>query len=280
MPPKMKSHWERANYAAMMENMDSSIGMVLDRLNQLGMQKNTFVIFSSDNGGGASNKPLQGGKARMWEGGIRVPMIVAGPGIPGNSQCDIPVAQWDYLPTMHKLSGSEAPLPEDLDGVNLRSVLKKGNDGKLPKRDTGLVFHFPAYYTIPITSYRDGDYKLMRHLNTGEIKLFDVAKDMGETKDLSNSMPEKRDAMVRKLDAYLKKVGAWTMEEVYETRLDELNKWIEQRQHQVLDCQKKVKNSPDDQEMKAQLKLAQDSLSKFQKTRSHVLTNQSSSNWL
>jgi arylsulfatase A-like enzyme len=276
----MRSHWERANYAAMMENMDTSIGMVLDRLNELGMQKNTFVIFSSDNGGGASNKPLQGGKARMWEGGIRVPMIVAGPGIPGNSQCDIPVAQWDYLPTMHKLSGSEAPLPEDLDGVNLRSVLKKGNDGKLPKRDTGLVFHFPAYYTIPITSYRDGDYKLMRHLNTGEIKLFDVAKDMGETKDLSNSMPEKRDAMVRKLDAYLKKVGAWTMEEVYETRLDELNKWIEQRQHQVLDCQKKVKNSPDDQEMKAQLKLAQDSLSKFQKTRSHVLTNQSSSNWL
>ena len=280
MPLKMRSHWERANYAAMMENMDTSIGMVLDRLDELGMQKNTFVIFSSDNGGGASNKPLQGGKARMWEGGIRVPMIVAGPGIPGNSQCDIPVAQWDYLPTMHKLSGSEAPLPKDLDGVNLRSVLKKGNDGKLPKRDTGLVFHFPAYYTIPITSYRDGDYKLMRHLNTGEIKLFDVAKDMGETKDLSNSMPEKRDAMVRKLDAYLKKVGAWTMEEVYETRLDELNKWIEQRQHQVLDCQKKVKNSPDDQEMKAQLKLAQDSLSKFQKTRSHVLANQSSSNWL
>ena len=276
----MKSHWERANYAAMMENMDTSIGMVLDRLNQLGMQKNTFVIFSSDNGGGASNKPLQGGKARMWEGGIRVPMIVAGPGIPANSQCDLPVAQWDYLPTMHKLSGSETPLPKDLDGVNLRSVLKKGNEGKLPKRDTGLVFHFPAYYTIPITSYRDGDYKLMRHLNTGEIKLFNVAKDMGETKDLSASMPEKRDSMVRNLDAYLKKVGAWTMEEVYETRLDELNKWIGEKQQQISDCQKKLKNSPDDKQIKVQLKQAQDSLSKFQKTRSHVLANQSSSNWL
>ena len=66
MPVKMRAHWERANYAAMMENMDTSIGMVLDRLNELGMQKNTFVIFSSDNGGGASNKPLQGGKARIW----------------------------------------------------------------------------------------------------------------------------------------------------------------------------------------------------------------------
>jgi arylsulfatase A-like enzyme len=280
MLPKMKSHWERANYAAMMENMDTSIGMVLDKLKGLGLHKNTFVIFSSDNGGGASNKPLQGGKARMWEGGIRVPMIVSGPGIPANSQCDIPVAQWDYLPTMHKLAGSEVPLPKDLDGVNLGSVLKKGNEGKLPKRDTGLVFHFPAHYTIPITSYRDGDYKLMRHLNSGEVKLFNVAKDMGETKDLSNSMPDKRDSMVRNLDAYLKKVGAWTMEEVYETRLDELNKWIGEKQHQISDCQKKLKNSPDNKQIKVQLKQAQDSLSKFQKTRSDVLANQSSSNWL
>ena len=60
MPEKLRNHWERANYAAMMENMDTSIGMVLDRLEELGLQKNTFVIFSSDNGGGASNKPLQG----------------------------------------------------------------------------------------------------------------------------------------------------------------------------------------------------------------------------
>ena len=280
MPEKLRNHWERANYAAMMENMDTSIGMVLDRLEELDLQKNTFVIFSSDNGGGASNHPLQGGKARMWEGGIRVPMIVAGPNIPANSQCDKPVAQWDYLSTMHDLSGSSVPLPENLDGVSLRPVLEKGNKGKLAKRDTGFVFHFPAFYTIPVTSYRAGDYKLMRHLNSGEVKLFNVAKDMGETKDLSNSMPEKRDAMVRKLDAYLKKVGAWTMEEVYETRLDELNEWIEVKQQQVLECQKKLKNSPDDKQIEAQLKKVQESLSRFEKTRFQVLANQASSNWL
>jgi hypothetical protein len=120
----------------------------------------------------------------------------------------------------------------------------------------------------------------MRHLNSGEVKLFNVAKDMGETKDLSNSMPDKRDSMVRNLDAYLKKVGAWTMEEVYETRLDELNKWIGEKQQQISDCQKKLKNSPDNKQIKVQLKQAQDSLSKFQKTRSDVLANQSSSNWL
>ena len=280
MPAKLRSHWERANYAAMMENMDTSIGMVLDKLKELKLDGNTYVIFSSDNGGGSSNKPLQGGKARMWEGGIRIPMIVTGPGIPANSQCDVPVAQWDYLPTMHKLAGSEAPLPKDLDGVNLRSVLKKGNAGKLPKRDTGLVFHFPAYYTIPITSYRDGDYKLMRHLNTGAIKLFDVAVDMGETKDLSQSMPEKKASMVRKLDAYLKKVGAWTMEEVYETRLEELEKWIGEKKQQISDCEAKLKKNPNDRDSLSKLKKAEMSLSKFQETLSRVKENQNSKRWL
>jgi arylsulfatase A len=279
MPAKLRSHWERANYAAMMEDMDTSIGMVLDKLKELGLEENTYVIFSSDNGGGSSNKPLQGGKARMWEGGIRIPMIVTGPGIPANSQCDVPVAQWDYLPTMHKLAGSEAPLPKDLDGVNLRSVLKKGNDGKLPKRDTGLVFHFPAYYTIPITSYRDGDYKLMRHLNTGETKLFNVAKDMGEANDLSKSMPEKKASMVRKLDAYLKKVGAWTMEEVYETRLEELEKWIAKHHEDIAEFNRQLKDNPKDKKSQSGLRKAKDDLVRHQRTFRQVTENKTSDRW-
>ena len=216
----------------------------------------------------------------MWEGGIRVPMIVAGPNVEANSQCDVPVAQWDYLSTMHDLAGSSAPLPENLDGVSLRPVLEKGNKGKLAKRDTGFVFHFPAFYTIPITSYRDGDYKLMRHLNTGETKLFNVAKDMGETKDLSRSMPEKKADMVRKLDAYLKKVGAWTMEEVYETRYEELDKWISEKKNQVADCEEELRKNPKDKSCRDLLKKAKDSLERLLKTRSQVAENQASSNWL
>ena len=215
----------------------------------------------------------------MWEGGIRIPMIVTGPGIPANSQCDVPVAQWDYLPTMHKLAGSEAPLPKDLDGVNLRSVLKKGNDGKLPKRDTGLVFHFPAYYTIPITSYRDGDYKLMRHLNTGETKLFNVAKDMGEANDLSKSMPEKKASMVRKLDAYLKKVGAWTMEEVYETRLEELEKWIAKHHEDIAEFNRQLKDNPKDKKSQSGLRKAKDDLVRHQRTFRQVTENKTSDRW-
>ena len=108
-----------------------------------------------------------------------------------------------------------------------RPALGQGNAGQLAERDTGLTLHFPAHYTVPITAYRDGDYKLMRQLNTGEIKLFNLVDDIGETKDPAQAMPEKTAEMVRKLDAYLEKVGAWTMEEVYAARADELKLWIE-----------------------------------------------------
>ena len=214
------------------------------------------------------------------KGGIRVPMIVAGPNIPANSQCDKPVAQWDYLSTMHDLSGSSAPLPENLDGVSLRPVLEKGNKGKLAKRDTGFVFHFPAFYTIPITSYRAGDYKLMRHLNTGEIKLFNVAKDMGETKDLTKTMPAKAKSMVRKLNAYLKKVGAWTMDEVYETRLEELDGWINQYEAEASKYKIVLKENPEDKDAKERLRKAESQIKDKLKSRNNMLENQASSNWL
>ena len=240
MPKNLRARWERANYAAMMEDLDTSTGIVLDELKALGMDDNTYIFFTSDNGGGGSNAPLTGGKAKMWEGGLRVPMIVSGPGIPADTQCDTPVAQWDYLSTFHDLADSTAPLPDDLDGVSLRPILEKGNAGQLTKRDTGLVFHFPAHYTVPITAYRDGDYKLMRQLNTGEIKLFDVVKDMGETNDLSKAMPEKTADMIRKLDAYLEKIGAWTMEEVYQTRIDELTMWIQRDNKEIAKTENKL----------------------------------------
>ena len=177
----------------------------------------------------------------MWEAGLRVPMIVAGPGVPENSQCDQPVAQWDYLPTFHALAGSKASLPNDLDGISIKSALEKGNAGILPSRDCGFVFHFPAHYTVPITAYRKGDFKLMRQLNTGEIKLFNVSKDMSESQDLSNTMPEKVKEMTQKLDAYLGKVGAWSMKEVYETRENELNRWIEIRKQRIIEFKEQLK---------------------------------------
>jgi arylsulfatase A len=276
---KLKSLWGRANYAAMVEDMDSSIGMVLDELKALGMEDNTYVIFASDNGGGQGNPPLQGGKAKMWEGGLRTPMIVAGPAIKPNSQCDVPVVQWDFLATMHDLSGSSAPLPDDLDSVSLRPVFEKGNAGKLAERDTGMVFHFPAYYTVPITAYRDGDFKLMRHLNSGEIKLFNVAEDPGESQELSKAMPEKTAAMISKLDAYLLKVGGWTMDEVYKTRLDELKKGMKRDSKEHEKLKQELAANPDDQKLKATLKKAQNSLEKRRNNIDKVTANQNLDRW-
>jgi len=179
---------------------------------------------------------------------LRIPMIVAGPGIAANSQCDHPVAQWDYLPTLHDLAGSEIALPDDLDGISLRPVFENGNNGKLAPRDTGFIFHFPAHYTVPITAFRSGDFKLMRHLNSGELKLFNVIKDMGETNDLTKQMPEKKAEMVRQLDAYLQKVGAWTMDEVYATRIEELEKWTLENQLKVDQLNKQLNETDLSQE--------------------------------
>ena len=284
MPKNLRAHWEKANYAAMVEDMDTSIGIVLDELEALGLADNTYVIFTSDNGGGSSNAPLQGGKAKMWEAGLRVPMIATGPGIPADTQCDIPVAQWDYLATFHDLAGSAAPLPEDLDGVSLRPVLEQGNAGQIDERDTGFVFHFPAFYTVPITAYRDGDYKLMRHLNTGEIKLFNLVEDMSETKDLSVAMPEKTADMVRKLDAYLEKVGAWTMEEVYNARIEELKTWIERGQQEVSRIQQELEAaglSPEKrQRLTAQLKSKQATLTRHSENLAKQPSIMASERWM
>ena len=283
VPNKLKALWETANYAAMMENMDTSIGMVLDQLNSLGLEENTYVFFSSDNGGGSNNAPLQGGKAKMWEAGLRVPMIVAGPGVPENSQCDQPVAQWDYLPTFHALAGSKASLPNDLDGISIKSALEMGNAGILPSRDSGFVFHFPAHYTVPITAYRKGDFKLMRHLNTGEIKLFNVAKDMSESQDLSNTMPEKVKEMTQKLDAYLGKVGAWSMKEVYETRENELNRWIEIRKQRIIEFKEQLKAKDIENKMrnhlKSQLIKATDEIVRYNKIKDQLAKDRLSDKW-
>ncbi len=284
MPQNLRSHWERANYAAMMEDLDTSTGIVLDELEALGLADNTYIFFTSDNGGGASNAPLTGGKAKMWEGGLRVPMIVSGPGIPANSQCDTPVAQWDYLTTFHDLAGSKAALPEDLDGVSLRPVLEQGNVGQLDERDTGFVFHFPAFYTVPITAYREGDYKLMRQLNTGEIKLFNVVDDMGETKDLSQAMPEKTADMIRKLDAYLEKVGAWTMEEVYATRVEELETLVERGQIEIAKINQQLEASnlspAERKQLQAQLKSKQANFERHSTTLEKQASIQSSERWM
>ncbi|MBT3469552.1 MAG: hypothetical protein HN467_09540, partial [Opitutae bacterium] len=145
------------------------------------------------------------------------------------------------------------------------------------------VFHFPAHYTTPITSYRNGDYKLMRQLNTGEVKLFNVVTDMGESKELSKIMPDKTKEMIRDLDAYLKKVGAWTMKEVYNTRKEELEDWLMRDKKEVTEINLQLaradSNAAEIKKLKAELKFIQLRQAKQLKSLEQLSVNSKSTRW-
>jgi len=215
-------------YAAMVEEMDMNVGDLIDTLESKGELDNTYIIFTSDNGGGHSrrekvdgenrrfNGPLQEGKRSIYEGGIRVPTVISGPGIEAGSQCDVPIVQWDFLPTFHDLSGSKAPLPKGVDGGSLRDVFVNGNKGNVNRVAPGIIHHYPCHYHPPISSIIIGDYKMMRHLNSGEIKLFNIRTDYREQNDLRGSMPEKVSEMDAIRRNYVKEVDGGTADEVRE----------------------------------------------------------------
>jgi arylsulfatase A-like enzyme len=217
---------KKITYAAMVEEMDLTLVDVLDALEQTGELQNTYIIFTSDNGGGYAenrkvdggirrfNGPLQEGKRSIFEGGIRVPTVISGPGIKAGSECDVPIVQWDFLPTFHDLSGSESPMPPNVDGGSLRQVFEKGNKGKVKRVAPGIIHHYTCHYHPPISSIIIGDYKLMRQLNSGEFLLFNLKTDYREEKNLAPSMPEKVKEMDEICRKYVKKVKGGTAEQV------------------------------------------------------------------
>jgi arylsulfatase A len=163
----------RLQYAAMVEETDISLGRIMTALEKAGVADNTHIIFTSDNGGGLTpNGALTGGKANLYEGGLRVPTVIAGPKMQKDTQCDVPIIQWDLLATFHDLSGSKTPLPEGVDGGSLKNVFEKGNKATVDRPIPGLVFNYPYYAAAPINAIRMRDYKLLRHLNTGEVRLY------------------------------------------------------------------------------------------------------------
>jgi arylsulfatase A-like enzyme len=208
----MYNHGWIINYAAMLDDMDRATGTLLDAIDDLGIAENTFIIFTSDNGGGfRGNAPLRGGKGSLYEGGIRMPSMVRGPGIRPGTYCDVPIVQWDFLQTFYDLAGGTQPLPSELDGGSLRDVFMRGNKGKVTRNTTPLVFHFPWHTGDPESAVRMGDYKLIKNLDTLDVELYDVSSDISERHDVSSSMPK----LVKKLDnqrsSYLDSVNAETV---------------------------------------------------------------------
>ncbi len=208
-----------ARYAAMVHTLDEDIGRLLGKLDSLGIADNTLVIFYSDNGGFdqirddeqvTNNAPLRSGKGSVYEGGIRVPLIVRWPGVTAtNTVCDTPVTSMDFYPTILEALGKVPNSAEEkvLDGLSLGSVLRDPT-ASLPRED--LHWHYPHYYftTTPVTAIRHGDWKLLEYYEDGRQELYNLKDDLGETTDLSKEEPEIVRDLHERLDNWRKRVNA------------------------------------------------------------------------
>ncbi len=205
---------EDAAYASMVTSMDENVGRILEALEKQGLDKNTWVIFTSDNGGlstlyrkGAptSNESLRAGKGWCYEGGIRVPLVIKGPGIntPGRVT-EQPVVSMDFYTTILSLAGVEH---NDNDGANLAPLF---SEEKPLNRDL-LFWHYPHYHGSgwkPGSALRKGDWKLIIHYENNNMKLFNLKDDPHETTNIANENPEKVADLKRLLDQKLAETHA------------------------------------------------------------------------
>lgn len=186
-------------YAAMTEELDDLVGRIIAAVEKAGLTENTLIAFSSDNGGlyrrydytpeadddVTSNAPLRGEKGQLYEGGIRVPLLVKYPPLvkPGSVTSTVAIS-YDFYPTFVELGGGELPENQTIDGLSLLPVLKDENTAL--KRNA-IHFHYPHYHHHrPAAAIREGEWKLLQYLdNTGEMELYNLAEDIGEKNDLS-----------------------------------------------------------------------------------------------
>jgi len=224
-------------YAACLYDLDASVGILLAKIAELGLERDTLVVFTSDNGGtqASSQEPLRGNKGGYYEGGIREPFIVRWPAVtrPG-SRSDTPVINLDLFPTFLAAAGAPVPAGKVLDGESLLPLLR--GDGALRRR--AIYWHFPGYLnqpvirgrdidmrdgfrTRPVTVMNEGGWKL--HLFHEEwrldggrdrldsnraVELYDLTTDLGERHDLARSNPAKRDEMLGRMLAWINDTGA------------------------------------------------------------------------
>ena len=259
IPIAMYNHGWIINYAAMLDDVDRAFGTLLDAIDELGIEEETYVIFTSDNGGGfRGNAPLKAGKGSLYEGGIRMPSLVRGPGVKAGSYCKVPIVQWDFLQTFYDLAGGSVPLPEDLDGGSLRDVFEKGDRGKVKRNTKDLIFHFPWHTGVAESVIRSGKYKLRKDLDSLEIELFDLDKDLGENDNLALDMP----GLVRKLDKkrakYLEEVNAETVTLTRRNYVELLEGgWIENGKKRLAKLKAELVADPSNKQKAFQVEISQ-----------------------
>lgn len=196
-------------YAATVEAVDHNVGRVVDALTKLNLTENTVIVFTSDNGGTQQfTAPLNGSKGQLYEGGIRVPLVVAWPGLkkPG-SRCDVPVSSVDWYPTLLEMAGMKCPEGQTLDGASLMPIFR----GETEWTRDRLFWHFPCYVgkATPSSAIREGDFKLIEFFeNGGRRELYNLRDDPNEEHDLAAKMPEKAATLYQTLKKWQQETQA------------------------------------------------------------------------
>ena len=219
-PPK-PGQQDNPRYAAMVESVDESVGRVMETLQRCGIADNTVVVFFSDNGGlsvhegeytpATTNAPLRDGKGYLHEGGIREPMIVSWPdAIKAGGACATPVCSIDFMPTFCALAGvvPRTAGARDIDGIDISPLFR--NPRANIQRD-GLYWHYPHFSNQggrPGGAVRAGDWKLIENYEFGELELYNVTKDVGETNNLAEADPDRAARLLEMLRAWRKDVDA------------------------------------------------------------------------
>lgn len=203
-------------YAAMVESFDIAVGRIRRKLEQMNVADRTIIIATSDNGGLryearnkrplTDNSPLRAGKGHVYEGGIRVPLIVYWPGVTlAGSETDVPVSSIDFLPTMMEMAGAKAR--RAVDGVSLVPLLRRTG---APRREA-LYWHYPHYSSqggVPSSAVRRGDWKLIEFYEDGRLELFNLREDIGEHRNLVVREPRKAAELHHLLRKWRKDVAA------------------------------------------------------------------------
>jgi arylsulfatase A-like enzyme len=210
--PDKKEREHAAQWAAMDEDLDASLGTLLAKIEALGIAGNTYIFFTSDNGYRHWNEgldPLRGAKWWLWESGVRVPLFVRGPSIPASVRCDTNVVGYDFLPTFLDLAGGDPAALKNIDGTSLKPLLL-GKEATETLKNRALYFHYPHYRTsAPHSAMIRGEWKVLHFYDTpDEQLLFRLSTDLAEKNSLAGAEPERWTQMHKELMDYLAGVGA------------------------------------------------------------------------
>ena len=224
--PAGKLH-QHVKMATMIEAVDTGVGRILQTLESLDQRQNTVIVFYSDNGGygpATDMDPLKGYKGTYYEGGIRVPLFVCWPGkIQAGTKCSLPVTGVDLYPTLCQLGGVNLDDTQAADGKSILPLLMSEPEAAREFEERSIFWHFPAYlqaYQVwdeqrdplfrsrPCSVIRKGNWKLHQYFEDGGLELYDLASDIGESKNLATSHPEKTEQLLSILKEWQRTVDA------------------------------------------------------------------------